>query len=82
MKVVVIITGGATNIGKVIALSFAKEGSKVAIIDIKEKEGKETLKELEQYSEGLFINTDIIYFCKHFTFLIVASLILNNDQIV
>ena len=56
---VCIVTGGATNIGKVIALSFAKEGSKVAIIDIKEKEGNDTLKEIEKYSEGLFINSDI-----------------------
>ncbi|MDD5621900.1 MAG: SDR family oxidoreductase [Actinomycetota bacterium] len=56
---VCIVTGGATNIGKVTALSFARGGAKVAIIDIKEKEGKETLKEIEQYSEGLFIKTDI-----------------------
>jgi len=56
---VCIVTGGATNIGKVIALSFAREGSKVAIIDIKEKEGNQTLKEIEEYSEGLFINSDI-----------------------
>jgi len=56
---VCIITGGATNIGKVIALSFAREGSKVVIIDIKQKEGEETLKEIEKYSEGLFINSDI-----------------------
>jgi len=56
---VCIITGGATNIGKVIALSFARESSRVAIIDINEEEGNKTLKEINKYSEGLFINSDI-----------------------
>ena len=39
---VVIVTGGASNIGRGIVLAFAREGAKIAIADIDEEQGKKT----------------------------------------
>lgn len=57
---VVMITGGAKGIGKAIALAFAKDGAKVALVDI-DKEGLETLKrEIERKGgEAIVIACDI-----------------------
>ncbi len=44
---VVIITGGAMGIGKACAIAFAQEGGQVSIADITEKEGLETIREIE-----------------------------------
>ena len=46
---VVIITGGAMGIGKACAIAFAQEGGKVAIADITEKEGLQTIREIESF---------------------------------
>ncbi|MBC7344417.1 MAG: SDR family oxidoreductase [Clostridia bacterium] len=54
-----LVTGAAGGIGRQIALTLAKEGSKVAIVDIKEKEGEETVREINSISEGMFIKADI-----------------------
>lgn len=43
---VAIITGGATGIGRSIALKFAKEGCNIAIADIKMKEAAETSRQV------------------------------------
>lgn len=56
---VALITGGAAGIGKGIALAMAKEGAKVVIVDLNDKAGKETLVELNEYSKGHYINSDI-----------------------
>jgi NAD(P)-dependent dehydrogenase (short-subunit alcohol dehydrogenase family) len=57
---VAIITGGARGIGKGIALKFAEEGCAVAIVDILEKEAKQTLVELsERGTEGIFVKCDL-----------------------
>ncbi len=41
-----IVTGGAGGIGKGIATAFVKEGATVAIIDLNEDAGKQTIQEL------------------------------------
>lgn len=55
-----IITGGASGIGKGMAMAFVKEGARVAIIDLNEEAGKETIKELQDYEpESFFIQANL-----------------------
>ncbi|WP_163877250.1 SDR family NAD(P)-dependent oxidoreductase [Paenibacillus favisporus] len=54
-----IITGSASGIGKGMALAMAKEGAHIAIVDMKEAKGKETLAEINQYTEGMLFIKDI-----------------------
>ncbi|OMC98217.1 SDR family oxidoreductase [Paenibacillus sp. FSL R5-0636] len=57
---VAIITGGAGGIGKGMALAFVKEGAKIAIIDLNEETGKETIKELQEHQpESIFIQANL-----------------------
>ena len=56
---VAIITGSASGIGKGIALAMAKEGARIAIVDINEEKGQETLAEINKISEGLLFIKDI-----------------------
>lgn len=55
-----IITGGASGIGKGMALAFVKEGAKVAIIDLNAEAGNQTVKELQEYQpESTFIQANL-----------------------
>jgi NAD(P)-dependent dehydrogenase (short-subunit alcohol dehydrogenase family) len=57
---VALITGGAGGIGKGIALKFAEEGASVAIADIREEVGNETVKEvIKKGVDGLFVQCDV-----------------------
>lgn len=56
---VALITGGASGIGKGIALAMAKEGAKVVIVDVNEESGKEALAELNEWSKAHLIISDI-----------------------
>ena len=56
---VVIITGGAGGIGRGIALAMAKEGAKVAIVDINAEAGASAIAELSQHTEAVFFDKDI-----------------------
>src|SRR5699024_7240561 len=57
---VAIITGGAGGIGKGIATAFVKEGAKVAIVDVNEEAGLETLEELKRFQPvSKFIQADL-----------------------
>ncbi|MFE4810231.1 SDR family NAD(P)-dependent oxidoreductase [Peribacillus simplex] len=55
-----IITGAAGGIGKGMAMAFVKEGAKVAIIDLNEELGNQTIKELQEYQpESIFIQANL-----------------------
>lgn len=56
---VAIITGSASGIGRGIAHAMAKEGARIAIVDINEEKGQETLKEINEMSEGMLFIKDI-----------------------
>lgn len=56
---VAIITGSASGIGRGIALAMAKEGAKIAVVDINEEKGQETLADIEEISEGMLLIKDI-----------------------
>ena len=57
---VAIITGAATGIGQNGAHVFAREGAKVVIADINDKNGEETAKGIrEQGNEATFVHTDV-----------------------
>ena len=59
---VVIVTGGASGIGKEIALGFAKESAKVVIFDINQDAILNTVKEIEKYTESLGLKVDVSNF--------------------
>ncbi|MFB5282921.1 SDR family NAD(P)-dependent oxidoreductase [Peribacillus sp. Hz7] len=54
-----IVTGSASGIGRGMALAMAKEGAHIAIVDVNEEKGKQTLAEVNQYTEGLLFIKDI-----------------------
>jgi NAD(P)-dependent dehydrogenase (short-subunit alcohol dehydrogenase family) len=57
---VAIVTGGALGIGKASSLLLAKEGAKVAVTDILDKEGQEVVKEIKNNGGmALFWHLDV-----------------------
>ena len=55
-----IITGGASGMGRATSKLFCKEGAKVAILDINEKAGHETVSEINKDGgEAIFFKTDV-----------------------
>ncbi|MFP3854846.1 MAG: SDR family NAD(P)-dependent oxidoreductase [Anaerolineales bacterium] len=57
---VVMVTGASVGIGKASALAFAREGAKVAIVDVDEKQGKVSADEVDnQAGQGLLIHADV-----------------------
>lgn len=51
-----VITGGASGIGKAIALRFAKEGANVAVFDLNEEAAKEIAKEIGDKAIAVGVN--------------------------
>ncbi len=57
---VAIITGAGSGIGRETALLFAREGAKVVVADISEKNGRDVVEEIKRSGgEGLFIRVDV-----------------------
>lgn len=56
---VAIITGAASGIGKAIATLFAKEGAKIVVADINKNDGKKVTKEINKYSNAIFVKCDV-----------------------
>ncbi|MFN7993172.1 MAG: SDR family oxidoreductase [Bryobacteraceae bacterium] len=57
---VAIVTGGAAGMGRAVAVAFAREGARVVIADIDEKNGVEALQEARAHgNEAAFLRTDV-----------------------
>lgn len=57
---VVLITGGATGIGRATALAFAKDGGRVVIADTNLQDGQETVRLISRDGgKGLFVPADV-----------------------
>jgi NAD(P)-dependent dehydrogenase (short-subunit alcohol dehydrogenase family) len=56
---VALVTGASSGIGRSVALAYAREGAKVAVSDINEKGGQETVKQIEAAGgQAFFIQAD------------------------
>jgi NAD(P)-dependent dehydrogenase (short-subunit alcohol dehydrogenase family) len=59
-KQVIIVTGGAKGIGKACAIAFAQEGGQVAIADVDEEAGLETVGEIEAVGgKAIFVKCNV-----------------------
>ncbi|MGG0668911.1 SDR family oxidoreductase [Lederbergia citrisecunda] len=74
-----IITGGASGIGRGIALAMAKEGAHIAIVDVNEEKGNETLAEVSHYTDGLLFIKDITN--KENVYEVVAEVVKKYGQL-
>ena len=55
-----IITGGSSGIGRAAAVALAKQGVKVAVADLRAKEGEDTVHLVKEAgSDGIFVKTDV-----------------------
>ncbi len=43
---VAVVTGGASGIGKAICLALAREGARIAVVDIDDRKGKDAVAEI------------------------------------
>jgi glucose 1-dehydrogenase len=60
---VVVVTGGASGIGRATSLKFAKKGDRVVVADYNEKNGRETVEMIHAESgEAIFVKTDVSKF--------------------
>ena len=57
---IALVTGGGSGIGRASALAFAREGTKVAVADVSEAGGEETVRMIRhEGGEAVFIKTDV-----------------------
>ncbi len=58
---VALITGAATGIGRASAMLFAREGAKVAVADINEKDAQETVRSINSAGgDAIFVHTNLM----------------------
>lgn len=59
---VALVTGAASGIGRAVGLAYAREGAKVVVSDVDEEGGRETVRRIEEATEGaeaLFVRADV-----------------------
>lgn len=57
---VCVVTGGGSGIGKACAIQFAREGGKVAVVDLNEQHGEKTLAEIQAAKgEAIFAKCNV-----------------------
>ena len=57
---VALVTGGASGIGRATAILFAQEGAKVAVVDVDESGGEETVRQIQDAGGGaMFVKADV-----------------------
>jgi NAD(P)-dependent dehydrogenase (short-subunit alcohol dehydrogenase family) len=56
---VAVVTGGASGIGRAISLAFAREGARVAVVDIDERKGQDAAAEISAQGEAVYVRTDV-----------------------
>lgn len=57
---VALVTGATSGIGRASAIALARGGAKVVICGRREKEGKESLKLIQEADgDGIFVKTDV-----------------------
>jgi NAD(P)-dependent dehydrogenase (short-subunit alcohol dehydrogenase family) len=56
---VAIVTGGSRGIGKDVAGTLGKHGCKIAVLDIEDEIGVETVKQLNEVAEAVYFHCDI-----------------------
>jgi NAD(P)-dependent dehydrogenase (short-subunit alcohol dehydrogenase family) len=55
-----LITGAGSGIGRATAELFAKEGARVAVVDLSEEAGAQTVEAIREYGgEGFFVRADV-----------------------
>lgn len=58
---VVIVAGGSTDVGRIIASALAVEGAKVVIADVDARRGMETVEDLKaRGAESIFVQADVM----------------------